>query len=147
MSRAALAELDLAGLGSLPGQLGAIDLSELELRFRGKLLRMKLGGGAAVSRERFDAELARAAVDAGCRFLEGTLALVEAASGGLRTVRLMQHGHEARAATKTVLDASGLGHCGTSSDSVHRTTVKEGSRIGAGCRIARPPARMPVAPS
>ena len=141
LSRAALAELHLAGLGSLPGQLGAIDLVELELRFRGKLLRMKLGGGAAVSRERFDAELAARAVDAGCRFLEGTLAVVEAASGGLRTVRLMQHGHEASGGDQDRPRCRRIGSLRftVEASTAHRTTVKEGSRIGAGCRIARPP--------
>src|SRR5262249_57070578 len=51
LSRAALTELHHAGLSSLVEGLGGITLSEFQLRFRGRLLRMDLAGGAAVSRE------------------------------------------------------------------------------------------------
>ena len=50
LSQAALSELQMAGLGSLVERLGGIELSEFQLRFCGRLLRMRLAGGAVVSR-------------------------------------------------------------------------------------------------
>jgi menaquinone-9 beta-reductase len=142
LSRAALTELQLAGLGSLVERLGGIGLSEFQLRFRGRLLRMDLAGGAVVSRERFDAALVAAAEGAGCRFFDGALALVDAESdsGGLRNVRLMHQGRCTHVAARTILNATGLGHCVVPNASAPRTTVTDNSRIGAGCRIAEPPA-------
>ena len=104
LSRAALAELRLAGLDSLVFRLGGIDLTKFHLQFRGRSLCMELAGGAVVSRARLDAGLAAAAVDAGCRFLDGTLAMVEEGPNRLRHVRLMRQGRSARAAA-----AHGLG--------------------------------------
>jgi menaquinone-9 beta-reductase len=140
LSRAALAELELAGLGSLVGSLGGIDLDEFQLRFRGRLLRMDLAGGAVLSRERFDAGLAGEAVAAGCRLIDGTVAVVDAGSGGMRPVRLMKHGRCAHSAARTILTATGLGHCVIPNDRLSLTKVARGSRIGAGCRIAQAPA-------
>ena len=79
-------------------------------------------------------------MDAGCRFFDGALALVDAESGGLRNVRLMHHGRCTHLAARTILNATGLGHCVVPHASAPRTTVTDGSRIGAGCRIAEPPA-------
>jgi flavin-dependent dehydrogenase len=140
VSRAALNELQLAGLSTLVGRLGGIDLSEFQLRHRGRLLRMNFAGGAVVSRERLDAGLAAEAVNAGCRFIDGAIAQVDAEPGAMRHVRLMQHGRCARVAARTILNATGLGHCIVPSGSAPRTTVRRRSRIGAGCRIAEPPA-------
>jgi menaquinone-9 beta-reductase len=140
LSRAALTELRLAGLGSLVARLGGIELSEFQLRYRGRLLRMPLAGGAVVSRERLDAALAAAAVDAGSRFVDGAIAQVDAELGGMRPVHLVKHERCARLAARTVLTATGLGRGILSSESTPRTMVTGGSRIGAGCRIAQPPA-------
>ena len=63
-------------------------LSEFHLRFRGRSLRMPMSGGSVVSRERLDEALAEAAVEAGSRFLDGTLAPSTASPGGLRQVLL-----------------------------------------------------------
>src|SRR5262249_41761110 len=140
LSRAALNELQHAGLGSLVEGLGAIALSEFQLRFRGRLLRMDLAGGAAVSRERFDAALVAAAVDSGGRFRDGALAQVDAQCGEVRHMRLMHEGRGTRLAARTILNATGLGQCTVPGPSSPEITVKVGSRIGAGCRICQPPA-------
>jgi flavin-dependent dehydrogenase len=140
LSRAALAELRLAGLDSLVPTLGGIDLTEFHLRFRGRSLRMELSGGAVVSRARLDAGLAAAAVSAGCRFSDGTLALVDEDSSGGRAVRLMQQGRCARAVARTVLVAGGLAQCLRPTTAEPSTHVARGSRIGAGCGLAEAPA-------
>ncbi len=136
LSRAALAELRLAGLGSLVARLGGIDLREFRLNYRSRSMQIKLKGGAVVSRTRFDAALAGAAVDAGARFVDGTNALVEAESLGMRRVRLMGQGTTAHAAARTVLSATGFGQSALSSAGMPRTQVSRGSRIGAGCRVS-----------
>jgi flavin-dependent dehydrogenase len=140
LNRTALTELLHAGLGSLVEGLGGIALGEFQLRFRGRLLRMDLAGGAAVSRERFDAALVTAAMDAGCRFREGALAQVDAQCGEVRHVRLMHEGRCTRLAARTILNATGLGQCTVPGPDSPEITVKVGSRIGAGCRICQPPA-------
>jgi flavin-dependent dehydrogenase len=138
LSRAALAELQLAGLGSLVGRLGGIAMDEFQLRFRGRLLRIDLAGGAVLSRERFDAGLAAEAVKAGCRLIDGTLAFVGGESGGMRSVRLLRHGRCVHSAARTILTATGLGQC-VIPGSPPFTKVSAGSRIGAGCRIGQAP--------
>ncbi len=101
---------------------------------------MDLSGGAAVSRALLDAGLAAAAVDAGCRFLDGTLALVDDESNGLRRVRLMQPGRCTGVAAHTVLIASGLGQGGAPAEALPWAHAARGSRIGARCTLAEAPA-------
>jgi flavin-dependent dehydrogenase len=136
----ALDELERAGLGSLATQLGASELSEFHLHFRGRSLRMPMSGGSALSREKLDQALATAAVDAGCVFLDGTLAQVGSAADGMRHVQLSRHGADAQATARTVLVASGLGQSVVPSEHEPATLVALGSRIGAGCRLTPAPA-------
>ena len=96
LSPSALTELDRAGLGSLAAQLDAVELGEFHFRFRHRSLRMAMSGGKALSRERLDEALARSAVEAGARLLEGTLAQVEPVFNDVRRVLLSQHGRCAR---------------------------------------------------
>ena len=139
LSVAALAELRSAGLGSLVQRLGGIELKEFQLRFRGRLVRLGMVGGAAVSRTQLDAELAAAAVDAGSRFLDDTVALVETEREGVRHVRLMRQGRPALVAARVVLIAAGLGKCLVPTADLSRTRVASGSWIGAGCRLVEAP--------
>ena len=140
LSPSALTELERAGLGSLATQLGASELSEFHLHFRGRSLRMAMSGGSAISREKLDQALAASAVDAGCVFLDGTLAQVGSASDGVRHVQLSRHGADAQAMARTVLVASGLGQSVVPSEHEPATLVALGSRIGAGCRLTSAPA-------
>jgi flavin-dependent dehydrogenase len=139
LSRAALTELQHAGLGLLVQELGGIALGEFHLRYRGRLLRMDLAGGAAVSRDRFDAALVAAAMGAGCRLRDGVLAQVDVECGEVRHVRLSQPGRSVCFSARTILNATGLGHCIAPGPSTPETTVKVDSRIGAGCTITEPP--------
>ena len=136
----ALDELERAGLGSLVARLGGRELSEFHLRVRGRSLRLAMSGGRAVSREKLDQALAASAVDAGCVFLDGSLAQVGPVSGGVRRVQLSQHGADAQVTARAVLIATGLGKGVISSAQEPATLVANGSRIGAGCRLTSAPA-------
>ncbi len=140
LSPSALTELERAGLGSLVASLGGRELSEFHLRLGGRSLRMPMSGGSAVSREKLDQALAARAVDAGCVFLDGTLAQVDSVSDGLRRVRLSRKGTSAHVMARAVLIASGLGKSVISSAQEPATLVAAGSRIGAGCRLTSAPA-------
>jgi menaquinone-9 beta-reductase len=139
LSPLALEELALAGLGSLVPSLGGRALSEFHLRFRGRLLRIPLSGGSAVSRERFDAALTTSATGAGCHFRDGTRALVDRGQDGSLHVRLTQYGHHAQAVARTVLVASGLNRSIVQADDMPLAEIARGSRVGAGCRLAPAP--------
>ncbi len=139
LSGAALVELRSAGLGSLVERLGAIELNEFQLRFEGRLLRLRMAGGAALSRAQLDAGLAASGVDAGCRFLEDTVALVEAEGEGERHVRLTRQGGRVLVAARVVLVAAGLGQCFVPKRGMSRTKVARRSWIGAGCRLVEAP--------
>ncbi len=136
----ALDELERAGLGSLVTRLGGRELSDFHLRVQGQSLRMAMSGGSAVSRAKLDLALAASAVDAGCVFLDGTMAQVGSVSDGVRRVLLSRHGADAQAAARAVLIASGLGKGVISRAQEPATLVASGSRIGAGCRLTSAPA-------
>jgi menaquinone-9 beta-reductase len=140
LSPLALAELELAGLGSLVASLGGRELGEFHLRFRGRSLRIPLSGGSAVSRERLDAALSTSATQAGCHFRDGTLAVVDRGPDGSLHVRLTRQGHVAQAVARTVLVASGLNRSVAQADEMPQTEIARGSRVGAGCRLAPAPA-------
>jgi menaquinone-9 beta-reductase len=140
LSPRALDELERAGMGSLIRRLGGRELSEFHLRVRGRSLRMAMPGGSAVSRERFDQALAASAVDAGCAFLDGSLAQVHSVSGGLRRVQLSRPGAGAQTTARAVLIATGLGKGVISRAHEPVTLVASRSRIGAGCRLTSAPA-------
>ncbi len=100
---------------------------------------MAMSGGRVLSRERLDEALAASAVAAGCQFLDGTLAHVEASSSAVRQVLLSREGASAQAEARTVLVATGLGKSITAAERAPVTRVAAGSRIGAGCRLAPAP--------
>lgn len=134
----ALSVLRGVGLGDLTTSLGAIPLDEFRLRAAGREARLRLPGGVSVSRARFDAALARTAIDAGCAFLSGTQAQVEAVEEGHRSVALRQRDESATAAARVVLAAAGLGHdCLPAAQGLQ--SVAENSRIGAGATLTEFP--------
>ncbi len=133
----AAAVLRGAGLGALTADCRAVPLECIRLAAGGRHARVPLAGGAALSREAFDAALVRAAVEAGADFLPMTRAiLIEGAprtleKGGVRAVRLRQGEREARAEARVVLAADGLAgqflaHTGATSETA------PGARVGAG---------------
>lgn len=133
----ALAVLRSAGLGDLPGRAGGRILESFRLGVAGRSVRLELPAGVVVSRERFDAELAAAAVAAGAMFVPGVEARVGGIEGAFRRVRLGRAGDERMIRARVVLLATGLGLRGLSDGEAPRARVASGSRVGAGCLVGR----------
>jgi len=114
----AIATLRRVGLGDLLAACGAVPLRRFVLRSSGREVSLPLPAGAALSRETLDAELVRAAIDAGAMFLPETTAAVaplacvpEIASKARRAVRLtVANGQAGEIETSVILAADGLGH-------------------------------------
>ena len=132
----ALAVLEAAGLETLAERAGGVRLQDVRIGVRGRIARLGLPAGVAVSRARFDAELLGAAIDAGVRFLPRTEARVGAVEGPTRLVHL---GRERTVRASVVLAATGLGPSGLPPGSAPRTRVAHGSRIGTACLLADGP--------
>lgn len=127
----ALEILARAGLGDLTERLGALPLTGLSLAAGGLRAVIDHPLGAAVSREAFDAALARAAMEAGAEFQPATSALLRpVASSTHRAVRLDRGGRSWEARARFVVSATGL------TDALfprehHATTAPHG-KLGAG---------------
>jgi menaquinone-9 beta-reductase len=134
-----LAVLRSAGLGSLVTRLGGIGLEELRVGFRGRMAHIALPEGASVSRSRLDAALVEAATDAGARFVQEAQAVVGEIKDGTRLVNLTHQGRSIEAAARVVLVAAGLGNLCLAGTAAAQTRIRDGSRIGAGCLVARAP--------
>ena len=136
--------LRTAGLGALTAGCRAVPLECVQLAAGGRQARVPLAGGAALSREAFDAALVGAAVEAGADFLPMTRAILAEAApknaekGGVRAIRLRQGERETRVETRVVLAADGL----AGQFLAHaRTTIETdaGARVGAGATAAEAP--------
>jgi flavin-dependent dehydrogenase len=128
----AVATLRAVGLGQLPATFGAVPLHDLRLAARGRDALLPLPGGAALSREVFDAALVEAAVRAGAHFLPQTQARHDAVTDTMRRVALCQGGRESLACARVVLAADGLGGRFLTREAVCHPEVDPGSRLGAG---------------
>ncbi len=133
-----------ADLGALTADCRAVPLECIQLAAGGRQARVPLAGGAALSREVFDAALVRAAVEAGADFLPSTRAILiegapnNAEKGGVRAVRLRQGEREARAEARVVLAADGL----AGQFLAHSAAASEaapGARVGAGATATEAP--------
>ena len=113
------------------GASGAVPLDSLHLAAPGRRAAVGLPGGAALSRETFDAGLVEVAIRAGADFLPSTRAVLDTVGPEERTVRLFQANETATARAKLVLAADGLG--GTLAPG--REQAQIGSRVGAGTRV------------
>ncbi len=131
----ALAVLRSAGLGDLPGRVGGRALGSFRLGVAGRSLRLELPAGVVVSRERFDAELAAAAVAAGAMFVPGGEARVGGIEGPFRRVRIRRVGDDRTIRARVVLLATGLGGRGLPDGLAPRTRVAPGSRVGMACLV------------
>jgi flavin-dependent dehydrogenase len=129
----ALGVLDAAGLGSLPKGSGGVSLGSFRLGVRGREFRLALPAGLAVPRDRFDAGLVGAAVEAGATFRPRTEARVEPSADARRTVRLGRGRKDRAVEARVVLVATGLGHSCFSSVCAPRIRIARRSKIGTGC--------------
>jgi flavin-dependent dehydrogenase len=143
LNGAALASLAAQGLGDLPARCGAPRLMQVEIACGRGRLRLDLPAGVALSRERLDVELVRAAVDAGAAFLPGTRARwAEADESGV-VVELGQDARAVRVRAARVVAADGL-NAGFTRHVPGVTRVLRGdSRIGAGATAESLPACQP----
>jgi menaquinone-9 beta-reductase len=134
----ALDILQSAGLELLVARQGGIAIDELQLGFRGRSARLRLAGGAVLSRARLDAALVKAAADRGAQFLEETEADVADVRAGVRHIRLVNGGQTVETTARVVLVAAGFGRYSAASGAAARTAIMPGSRVGAGCQVSGP---------
>jgi flavin-dependent dehydrogenase len=138
----ALAALAAAGLGRLPAECGAVALHEIELAARGRSARVALDGGVAVSRERLDAALVAAAIEAGAAFVPQTRAALPPGGPTADARRLELHQGPAMVSVRArcILAADGLGGKLLGRAGVSAAPPAPGSRIGAGAVVPSAPA-------
>lgn len=139
LNAAALAGLRAAGLGELTERLGARVLTRLRLASPGRSATVPLVAGAALSRELLDTALATEAVRAGCAFLPGTRAVVEAVDRAGRAVALHAADGAASVRARVVIAATGLGGRFLSDEAEFAVEAAGDSRIGAGTVLAATP--------
>ncbi len=134
-SLGALADL---GLGDPVNRLGARSLHELRLAAGGRVARIDLAEGAALSRERLDAELVSCAIQAGAHFLPRTLATPGPGNVTTehRTVQLGHEGKQVTAAAQVVLAADGLAGRFLADEPGFAVHVVKGSLMGVGATLA-----------
>lgn len=117
----AIASLRRLGLGHVLSD--GVPLKSMMLGAGGAKAELRLKGGVALGRDRFDQVLVDEAQSAGATFLDGNAARVESRSADGRTLRVGERSITA----KIVVQASGL--AGSDSE------VSPGSRIGGGTLI------------
>lgn len=136
LNGAALQALDGIGLSTLVPECRAPQVEHFVLASGQRQVALPLDAGVSLSRERLDAELTRAAIDAGVEFLDETRATMNA-SEALHCSVTLNHGqtqHSARA--KIAVIASGLGRRVFSNQLTDERQTNRKSRIGAGAVIA-----------
>jgi flavin-dependent dehydrogenase len=137
---AAMGVLEDVGLGGLLRQLKARDLGAVHLETFGRFARIPLTEGVALSRDRLDAALIGAAIDAGVEFLDQTQALIRAATLGVREIVLKREATEWSTSAKAIVVAGGLGCRIFAAAESEERDVSPSSRVGAGVILDVAPA-------
>ncbi len=139
LNSAALDTLDSIGLGGLPGRLGARPLSDVRFAFGRAQTLVPLPGGAAVSREAFDAALIADAIRAGAAFLPRTSASIPPERAHPPRATLRTPDGQARVAARAIIAADGL--AGRALGDAHGlpTRVAQRSRLGCGAVLRAGP--------
>jgi len=141
LNSGALATLRSVGLGDLARGQGAVPLGRVCLAAGRRSALLPLAGGAALSREAFDAALVEAALAAGTAFLPRTQArALPLASPDERSLLLRQEGHTQTVRTQLLLVADGLGGRVLADEPGCAPVADPGSRLGAGAVAAEAPA-------
>lgn len=127
----------------------AVALSGFHLQSRGRTLNLDLPGSVSISRERFDAELVRAAIDAGASFLcECSAKVLPSTSDAdlklfpvpFRCVEIKPDSAEPQVVrAAVVVAADGLSHSCVAGLDGFLPTVEAASRIGAGAVASEAP--------
>ncbi len=136
----ALRTLEGLGLGGLPAELGARSLTRLHVHAPGRRASFALSGSVSVSRQRFDAALARRAEQAGAQFADGTAATMGPAERTSRRVDLrLPDGEARRIQAGVVLVADGLAGTALRGHRELAGRVAWNSRMGAGTIVDHVP--------
>ena len=136
----AIDALRRAGLANILDESHAVTLQDVRIASSGRSALLPLPGGAALSRERFDAALIRAAIEAGAEFLPHTTAAARGVDDGTRRVSLASGKRAVSAGAKVVIAASGLGSSLALRETGIEVRVARNSRIGAGVIVDDAPA-------
>lgn len=129
---AALKMLAGEGLSAMPELANAAPLTEYCLSVRGSVVRIRLPGGAALSREQFDTAVVRAAMGAGAHFMPSTAAAVGEEEDRYRLVQIASNGTQGTLRAHVVVVADGTGGRALASVPGLQASVSPLSRIGAG---------------
>jgi flavin-dependent dehydrogenase len=130
LNSSALGTLAAVGLGELVGRCRAVPLGWVRLAAGGRCAELRLPGGAALSREAFDAALVREAIAAGVGFLpETTVKLAPVRDGARHLVPAQSVG--TRVGARVVIAADGL-NGQLPATAGRAASVADGSRVGAG---------------
>ncbi len=132
INRPAQQALEQIGLGSLLLQEGAIRARSFDVRAGRMHACVPLPEYAILSRERLDAALVRAAIDAGAAFCPGTQASLQSVTDTTRTVQLRDGDTTALANSKIVIVADGLGSRLLRATDAFESPPSATSRIGMG---------------
>lgn len=140
LNGAALSALERSGLGHLVDELGGVRLHGLEWSRGGVRARVRLPGGAALSRYALDVGLIRSAVACGAQFAEGVAArLVDGLGQGHATHRevlLNGRGAVATVRARAVLACDGLsGRTLAGEDGQTALQIEEHSYLGVGVNV------------
>lgn len=129
LNAASLAALERADLGHLPERLGAVPLARARVACGSASANVPLPGGAALSREAFDAALVTEAIRAGAAFLPETTPTVGTTPGH---VRLRSGARASDTRAKTLVAADGLAGRTLGPEHGFTTAVAPQARIGCG---------------
>lgn len=138
VNKAAADALLKAGLYSILKDSNANPIREIEYCEGHKRVLLPLSGGSILSRDYFDAELVKAAIERGADFLPGHSAKVLSLHAGNASVRVQLGDSIQELQAKIVIVADGLsGH--TLDNLAHFSCdVERGSRFGAGALLLPP---------
>lgn len=134
----ALASLRSAELEEAVRSLPGTPLTRVSFHSGGRRLQLPLPEGLAVARDRLDAVIVDAGVQAGVEFVPETTATVLPGSNGSlsRSVQLISHGQRPREVQgKVVLVADGLGQSSLQHLPEFTHQIAPGSRIGLGTTV------------
>lgn len=137
---AAIRVLEDVGLGDLLRQQEARDLSAIQLSASKRSARIPLAEGVSLSRDRLDAALIRAAIEAGAEFLDRTQALIHDETPDERELALKREATERSTSAKTIVVAGGLGCRVFAEAESDERDVSPSSRVGAGVILDVAPA-------
>jgi len=134
-----LAALGRAGLEDLAQASGGTPLNRFRVAAGRRRALLRLPGGVAISRERFDAALVEAAVASGVHFESRTIATVGPGTFDHRNVALRRAEDKTEVLARVALAADGLGGAVLRQTGPYTSPADKGARIGGGVMMDEAP--------